>query len=41
MGTDIVIVGRGIVKAEDPVAEAERYRRKAWEAYEERVQKSS
>lgn len=37
MGNDIVIVGRGIIKAGDPVKEAERYRRKAWEAYEERV----
>jgi len=37
MGNDIVIVGRGIVKAADPVREAERYRRRAWEAYEERI----
>jgi uridine monophosphate synthetase len=37
MGNDIVIVGRGIIKAEDPVAEAARYRRKAWEAYEQRI----
>jgi uridine monophosphate synthetase len=40
LGTDIVIVGRGILKAADPVAEAERYRVKAWEAYEERISKS-
>ena len=32
-GTDIVIVGRGIIKAGDPQGEAERYRRKAWKAY--------
>lgn len=32
-GTDIVIVGRGIIKAGDPQSEAERYRRKAWKAY--------
>jgi uridine monophosphate synthetase len=32
-GTDIVIVGRGIVSAGDPPSEAERYRRKAWKAY--------
>ncbi len=37
MGNDIVIVGRGIIKAEDPAKEAERYRKKAWEAYEARV----
>ncbi|CAL3966549.1 hypothetical protein PZA11_003168 [Diplocarpon coronariae] len=37
LGNDIVIVGRGIIKAGDPVREAERYRKKAWEAYEERI----
>ncbi|EKD19814.1 uncharacterized protein L3040_002501 [Drepanopeziza brunnea f. sp. 'multigermtubi'] len=37
MGNDIVIVGRGIIKADDPVREAERYRKKAWQAYEERI----
>lgn len=35
-GTDIAIVGRGIITAADPVAEAERYRRKAWKAYQDR-----
>ncbi|KAK0634675.1 humps family-domain-containing protein [Bombardia bombarda] len=32
LGTDIVIVGRGIINAADPPSEAERYRRKAWKA---------
>jgi uridine monophosphate synthetase len=33
LGTDIIIVGRGIIQAGDPVAEADRYRRRAWKAY--------
>lgn len=37
-GTDVVIVGRGIITAADPQGEAERYRRKAWKAYLERIQ---
>lgn len=37
LGTDIIIVGRGIINATDPTAEAERYREKAWKAYEERI----
>lgn len=39
-GCDVIIVGRGIVRALDKKAEAERYRKAAWEAYEERVSKS-
>lgn len=37
-GTDIVIVGRGIITADDPQAEAARYKKKAWEAYLARIQ---
>lgn len=36
-GADIVIVGRGILSAKDRAKEAERYRRAAWAAYEERI----
>jgi uridine monophosphate synthetase len=36
-GCDIIIVGRGIVRALDRKAEAERYRAEGWKAYEERV----
>ncbi|ODA81670.1 hypothetical protein RJ55_00172 [Drechmeria coniospora] len=36
-GTDVVIVGRGILKAGDVEEEAERYRSAAWKAYTERV----
>lgn len=37
-GCDVVIVGRGIVNAEDPAEEAQRYREEAWTAYLARVQ---
>nr|pir orotidine-5'-phosphate decarboxylase (EC 4.1.1.23) - fungus (Epichloe typhina) [Epichloe typhina]AAB95632.1 orotidine-5'-monophosphate decarboxylase [Epichloe hybrida] len=36
-GADIVIVGRGILKAGDPEGETERYRSAAWKGYTERV----
>ena len=36
-GCDIIIVGRGILKAKDRAKEAERYRDAAWKAYESRI----
>ena len=36
-GIDVVIVGRGILGADDRAREAERYRKAAWEAYEGRI----
>ena len=38
-GCDIIIVGRGIVNAQDRKAEARRYKEAAWTAYEERIGK--
>ncbi len=39
-GCDIIIVGRGIVRASDRKAEAEKYKEAGWAAYEERIGKS-
>ncbi|GAG05811.1 unnamed protein product, partial [marine sediment metagenome] len=32
-GSDIIITGRGIYKSEDPLKNAQLYRKQAWEAY--------
>lgn len=36
-GCDVIIVGRGIYEAEHRSLEAERYRREAWDAYQQRI----
>ncbi|GAB7355120.1 hypothetical protein MBLNU459_g5696t1 [Dothideomycetes sp. NU459] len=40
-GTDVIIVGRGILAAQNRRAAAEQYRTRAWKAYEARVSQSS
>lgn len=39
-GCDVIIVGRGIVRAQDRKTEAERYKKAAWAAYEKRIRKT-
>jgi uridine monophosphate synthetase len=38
-GSDVIIVGRGIYGADNRATEAEKYRREAWAAYEERLKR--
>lgn len=40
-GTDVIIVGRGIYHAGDPLAATKHYRQLGWEAYLKRLHKSS
>lgn len=36
-GADVIIVGRGITEADDPVNAAKKYQEEAFAAYQERV----
>jgi uridine monophosphate synthetase len=37
LGCDIIIVGRGILQAQDPLKEAQRYKKAGWDAYQQRA----
>ena len=36
-GADVIIVGRGIISSEDPLAVAKKYRKAGWAAYLKRI----